>query len=99
MNLKKIKISNFKKIGKEVTFVIKPGLNLIRSDINGTGKTTLLSAITFLLWNKNGDTKGNSKSTLSTTELINDINKKELLVEGHFDICREARRLKKLYGE
>ena len=33
MNLKKIKISNFKKIGKEVTFVIKPGLNLIRSDI------------------------------------------------------------------
>ena len=85
MNLKKIKISNFKKIGKEVTFVIKPGLNLIRSDINGTGKTTLLSAITFLLWNKNGDTKGNSKSTLSTTELINDINKKELLVEGYFD--------------
>ena len=85
MNLKKIKISNFKKIGKEVVFVIKPGLNLIRSDINGTGKTTLLSAITFLLWNKNGDTKGNSKSTLSTTELINDINKKELLVEGYFD--------------
>ena len=85
MNLKKIKITNFKKIGKEVTFVIKPGLNLIRSDINGTGKTTLLSAITFLLWNKNGDTKGNSKSTLSTTELINDINKKELLVEGYFD--------------
>ena len=85
MNLKKIKITNFKKIGKEVTFVIKPGLNLIRSDINGTGKTTLLSAITFLLWNKNGDTKGNSKSTLSTSELINDINKKELLVEGYFD--------------
>lgn len=85
MNLKKIKITNFKKIGKEVTFIIKPGLNLIRSDINGTGKTTLLSAITFLLWNKNGDTKGNSKSTLSTTELINDINKKELLVEGYFD--------------
>jgi DNA repair exonuclease SbcCD ATPase subunit len=85
MNLKKIKITNFKKIGKEVVFVIKPGLNLIRSDINGTGKTTLLSAITFLLWNKNGDTKGNSKSTLSTTELINDINKKELLVEGYFD--------------
>lgn len=85
MNLKKIKITNFKKIGKTVTFKIKPGLNLIRSEINGTGKTTLLSAITFLLWNKNGDTKGNSKSTLSTSELINDINKKELLVEGYFD--------------
>ena len=85
MNLKTIKIQNFKKIGKEVVFKIKPGLNLIKSDINGTGKTTLLSAITFLLWNKNGDTKGNSKSTLSTSELINDINKKELLVEGHFD--------------
>lgn len=85
MNLKKIKIKNFKKIGSEVTFKIKPGLNLIRSDINGTGKTTLLSAITFLLWNKNGDTKGSSKSTLSTSELINDIHKKELLVEGYFD--------------
>jgi DNA repair exonuclease SbcCD ATPase subunit len=85
MNLKKIKIQNFKKIGSEVTFEIKPGLNLIRSEINGTGKTTLLSAITFLLWNKNGDTKGSSKSTLSTSELINDINKKELLVEGYFD--------------
>lgn len=85
MNLKKINITNFKKIGKTVTFKIKPGLNLIRSEINGTGKTTLLSAITFLLWNKNGDTKGNSKSTLSTSELINDINKKELLVEGYFD--------------
>lgn len=85
MNLKKIKIQNFKKIGSEVTFEIKPGLNLIRSEINGTGKTTLLSAITFLLWNKNSDTKGSSKSTLSTTELINDINKKELLVEGYFD--------------
>ena len=85
MNLKKIKIKNFKKIGPEVTFKIKSGLNLIKSEINGTGKTTLLSAITFLLWNKNGDTKGSSKSTLSTSELINDINKKELLVEGYFD--------------
>lgn len=85
MNLKKIKIQNFKKIGSEVTFKLKPGLNLIKSEINGTGKTTLLSAITFLLWNKNGDTKGSSKSTLSTSELINDINKKELLVEGYFD--------------
>lgn len=60
-------------------------MNLIKSDINGTGKTTLLSAITFLLWNKNSDTKGSSKSTLSVSELINDINKKELLVEGYFD--------------
>ena len=85
MNLKKIKIQNFKKIGSEVTFKIKPGLNLIKSEINGTGKTTLLSAITFLLWNKNGDTKGNSKTTLSVNELINDVNKKELLVEGYFD--------------
>ncbi len=86
MNLKKIIIKNFKKIGSEpVTFEIKKGLNLIRSEVNGTGKTTLLSAITFLLWGKNGDTKGNTKTTLSTSELINDINKKELLVEGHFD--------------
>ena len=60
-------------------------MNLIKSEINGTGKTTLLSAITFLLWNKNGDTKGNSKTTLSVNELINDVNKKELLVEGYFD--------------
>lgn len=86
MNLKKIVIKNFKKINNEgVTFEIKPGLNLIKSEINGTGKTTLLSAITFLLWNKNGDTKGNSKTTLSTSELINDVNKKDLLVEGYFD--------------
>lgn len=86
MNLKKIIIKNFKKIGSEpVTFEIKKGLNLIKSEVNGTGKTTLLSAITFLLWGKNGDTKGNTKTTLSTSELINDINKKELLVEGYFD--------------
>lgn len=86
MNLTKIKIQNYKRIGSEpVIFEIKKGLNLIRSEVNGTGKTTLLSAITFLLWGKNGDTKGNTKTTLSTNELVNDINKKDLLVEGYFD--------------
>lgn len=86
MNLTKIKIQNYKRIGSEpVVFEIKKGLNLIRSEVNGTGKTTLLSAITFLLWGKNGDTKGNTKTTLSTNELVNDINKKDLLVEGYFD--------------
>lgn len=86
MNLTKIIIKNFKKIGeKPVEIPITKGMNLIRSEKNGTGKTTILSAIVFLKFGKTSDTKGNSKSTLPTSELINDVNKKELLVEGYFD--------------
>lgn len=43
--------------------------------------STILSALCFVLFGKNSDMRSDSKSSLSTVELINDINKKELLVE------------------
>lgn len=85
MLINKIKIKNFKSIGgkwEEFTFPLS--LNLITGDV-GVGKTTVYSAITYALYNKNTDFKGNSKSTLPINRLINDANKKELLVEIELD--------------
>ena len=81
MQILKLRIKNFKSIGGQVLEVdFKEGLYLINGDV-GTGKTTIFSAITYVLFNKNTDFKGNSKTTLPINKLINDINKKELLIE------------------
>lgn len=86
MKIKQIKIKNFKSIGgKIVTINLQDnGLHLIRG-ISGVGKTLLLSAITFGLFGKSSDFKGSSKTTIPLNNLINDINKKELLVELELD--------------
>lgn len=85
MKISKIRIKNFKSIGgKWEEFEFPLSLNLINGEV-GCGKTTVYSAITYVLYNKNTDFKGNSKSTLPVNRLINDINKKELLVEIELD--------------
>lgn len=85
MNISKVKIKNFKKISDTVEFNLNNGLHLIMSSTNGVGKTTLLNAIVFGLFNKSGDTKGSSKSTIPTSRLINDAFNKDMLVEIYFD--------------
>lgn len=81
MKIESVYIKNFKSIGNNgYTFNFNDKFQLIRGK-PGKGKTTILSAITFCLFNENTDYKGNSKSTLPSNKLINDINKKEMLVE------------------
>ena len=85
MKINLLKFKNFKGVGgkwEEFTFPLS--LNLINGDV-GCGKTTVFSALTYALYNKNTDFKGNSKSTLPVNRLINDVNKKELVVEVQLD--------------
>ena len=85
MFVQKLKVRNFKNIGgKWIEFNFSSNSLWLISGQNGSGKTTILSALTFGLFGKNSDTKGDSKSSLSTSELINDINKKEL--EVHIEL-------------
>jgi len=82
IQFKKIRLKNYKNIGGawvELDFD-KTGFYRI-SGTNGTGKTTILSALTFALFGKNSDMRNDSKSPISSVELINDLNKKELVVE------------------
>jgi DNA repair exonuclease SbcCD ATPase subunit len=84
-SIKSLRFKNFKSTGgKWEEFSFPKSLNLINGDV-GVGKTTVYSAITYVLYNKNTDFKGNSKSTLPVNRLINDVNKKELMVEIELD--------------
>ena len=85
VRIKKLTFQNFKSVGgKKAVFEFDDsGLTLLRGK-NGKGKSTLPSALTFLLYGKNSDLKGGSLSSLSASELINDVNQKELLVYGEF---------------
>lgn len=86
-------MKNFKSIGGKNTEINIPssGMVLIQGR-NGTGKTTLFSAINFGLYGKNSDVKGESKTSISASELVNDINKKEMLVEVTLDSGHTIRR-------
>lgn len=85
MQITKLRTKNFKSIGGQILEIdFKTGLYATIGDV-GTGKTTIFSAITYVLFNKNTDFKGNTKTTLPINKLINDINKKELLVEMELD--------------
>lgn len=82
MKIKKIRMKNFKSIGGKFVSLTIPenGLLLVQGQ-NGVGKTTLFSALNYGLFGKNSDVKGESKTSIPASELVNDINKKDMLVE------------------
>ncbi len=85
MKIDKIIIKNFKSIGASpFTYDFKDDekFTLIKGK-PGEGKTTILSAIYFGFYGKSSDFKGNTKTTLPTNKLVNDINKKEMLITIH----------------
>lgn len=86
MKIKKVTMKNFKSIGGKITEIDIPdsGMILIHGG-NGNGKTTVFSAINYCLYGKNSDVKGESKTSISASELVNDINKKDMLVELELD--------------
>lgn len=93
IKFKKIRLKNFKNIGgawAEIDFD-DTGFYRIQGR-NGCGKTTLLSATTYALFGKNSDMRNDSSSPISTAELINDLNKKELEVELFLDNGMVIRR-------
>ena len=82
IKFKKIRLKNYKNIGGSWVELDFDDTGFYRiSGTNGTGKTTILSALTFALFGKNSDMRNDSKVPISTAELINDLNKKELVVE------------------
>jgi len=78
----KLRLKNFKNIGGAwVEFDFdETGFYRILGK-NGCGKSSVLSALTFALYGKNSDMRNDSSSPISTAELVNDLNKKELVVE------------------
>lgn len=82
MYIEKIRFKNFKSVGGKFTEldIGRDGLHLIKG-ANGTAKSTIFHAITFGLFGKNSHTRGASKTSIPASELVNDINKKEMVVE------------------
>ena len=85
MKINKITLKNFKSIGNSpLEYNFDTQFNLIKGK-SGKGKSLLLAGIVWGLFGKSSDFKGSSNSTLPTSKLINDINKKEMLVTIELD--------------
>lgn len=81
IQFKKISFKNFLSYGNAITtfeFDKHIGTTLITGE-NGTGKTTIVNAILFALFN-------NTLSKMSKDDLINNINKKDMMVDIVFTI-------------
>lgn len=80
---KKIRWRNFLSTGNVFTEIdiTKSNTNLIIGS-NGAGKSTILDALTFVLYNK-------PFRKISKTQLVNSVNEKDCLVEIEFDISNK----------
>ena len=80
IKFKKIKYKNFLSTGQHWTEIdfLKSNTNLI-IDVNGAGKSTMLDALTFVLFNK-------PFRKINKSQLINSTNEKDCCVEVEFDI-------------
>ena len=80
---KKIRWRNFLSTGNVFTEIdiTKSNTNLIVGS-NGAGKSTILDALTFVLYNK-------PFRKISKTQLVNSVNEKDCLVEIEFDISNK----------
>ena len=80
---KKIRWRNFLSTGNTFTEIdiTKSNTNLIVGS-NGAGKSTILDALTFVLYNK-------PFRKISKTQLVNSVNEKDCLVEIEFDISNK----------
>lgn len=74
-----LRIRNFQIIGKQILkFNFKEGITIF-SGVNGSGKTTIISALQFVWYGKTLDGKNKS-------DLVNWINKNDCLVEFDFEV-------------
>jgi len=83
IKFKKIRWRNFLSTGNVFTEIdiTKSNTNLIVGT-NGAGKSTILDALTFVLYNK-------PFRKISKTQLVNSVNEKDCLVEIEFDISNK----------
>lgn len=93
--LEKLKIRNFKGI-REQDIDFHPIATTICGE-NGTGKTTVVDAFTWLLFEK--DSKGRAQFEIKTLEDGEQIHGLDHTVEGHFKIDGRPLKLKKTYKE
>lgn len=85
MKINKITLKNFKSIGNSpLVYNFDTQFNLIKGK-SGKGKSLLLAAIVYGLFGKSSDFKGGSNSTLPANKLVNDVNKKEMLITIELD--------------
>ena len=77
MLIKKIVVNDFKKYVGTHTFLFDK-INLISGE-NGAGKSTILDALSFAMYNK-------PFRKINKPQLMNSINKKDLVVELEFDV-------------
>ncbi len=88
-------ISNFKGIRE---FTLIPGDNAVVRGDNATGKTTLVDAFTWLLFDK--DSQGKKDFEIKSLDKDNNpLHNLEHTVEGVFDVGERKVRLKKVYKE
>lgn len=93
--IEKLIIKNFKGL-KEQEINFGPEETTIAGD-NGTGKTTVVDAFTWLLFEK--DSQGRSQFEIKTLENGKVIHGLDHEVEGHFRIDGRALKLRKVYKE
>ena len=78
MKFLKIRLKNFQSIGRNtIEIVFKEGITLFSGE-NGSGKSTIISALQFL-WN------GKTSDGKTKKELVNRFNKKDCMVEFEFE--------------
>jgi DNA repair exonuclease SbcCD ATPase subunit len=82
MNIKRIRFKNLKSVGGEWADFVFPETGFWRlTGKNGSGKSSLPNAMSYGLFGKNSDMRADSATSLSCSELINDINKEDMKVE------------------
>ena len=89
INFKSVKFKNFLSTGNtptEIQLNANPTTLIVGK--NGSGKSSMLDAICFALFNK-------PFRNISKTQITNSINKKQCVVEIEFDIGSKAYRIKR----
>lgn len=96
--LKNLHLVNFKG-ARDVELSFNPGTTMVRGD-NGTGKTTVFDAFTWLLFGKDSTNRSDSNFNIKTLDAQgNPILKQEHSVTAILDVDGKELKLKRMYRE